>query len=273
MLNLAFLIDLALLAGSRISEIYETDFAVVLKPDHSPVTRADTEAEAIILEGLLRHFPDIPVVAEESVAAGDVPAIGERFFLVDPLDGSKEFISRNGEFTVNIALVERGVPVAGVVFAPAPGRIWWGARGQGSHAARIVDGRVTGSAPIGVRTAARPLIAVGSRSHGSGKGDPHLARFDIGTYLSAGSSLKFCLVASGEADLYPRFSRTMEWDTAAGDAVLRAAGGRVTCLDGAALAYGKLDQAGEEDFANPHFIAYGDPSLTGIPAAHDQDSR
>ncbi len=225
------------------------------------MTLADTEAERIILDGLGALAPDVPVVAEESVAAGLVPEIGGRFFLVDPLDGSKEFISRNGEFTVNIALIENGVPVMGVVSAPALGRIWWGSAAGGSFAGRIADGAVVDVSPIRIRQAGGDLCAVGSRSHGSGEGDERLARFAISEFKAIGSSLKFCLLAEGEADIYPRFGRTMEWDTAAGDAILRAAGGRVDRLDGTPLCYGKRNQASDSDFANPFFIAYGDTRL------------
>ena len=268
------LIELCLTAGTRILEIYGADFAVTLKPDASPVTLADTDAEAIILAGLEKHHPGIPVVAEESVAAGKVPPPSDFFFLVDPLDGSREFIARNGEFTVNIALIEHGVPVAGVVYAPALGRLWWGSADDGAFAARVSDPasarpEIVDTARISVRPAPGNTCAVGSRSHGSGEGDPRLAGFAIADFKTIGSSLKFCLLASGEADIYPRFGRTMEWDTAAGDAILRAAGGAVTCLDGAPLVYGKRDQSGDSDFANPFFLAFGDPRLSeraGAPA-------
>ncbi len=261
------LIEIVLSAGARILDIYATDFAVAFKPDHSPVTLADTEAEAIILKGLAAAFPDIAVVAEESVAAGRVPPPSTRFFLVDPLDGTKEFSSRNGEFTVNIALIEDTVPVLGVVYAPALSTIWWGRRAEGSFAGKVVDGAVTDVHSITVRKADNGVCAIGSRSHGSGAGDPRLAPFGITEFRNAGSSLKFCLLAAGEADLYPRFGRTMEWDTASGDAILRAAGGQVVCLDGTPLSYGKRNQACDSDFANPHFIATGDPRLTRIAAA------
>ena len=272
------LIDLCLAAGTRILAIYGADFAITYKPDDSPVTAADTEAEAIILAGLEARYPDIAVVAEESVAAGKVPPPSDRFFLVDPLDGSKEFISRNGEFTVNIALIENGVPVAGVVYAPALGRIWWGGDGLGCHSASVNGGdstapHLTDRAPIAVRQAGTGLCAVGSRSHGSGEGDPRLSHFDITDFRNAGSSLKFCLIAAGEADIYPRFGRTMEWDTAAGDAILRAAGGSVTCLDGAPLAYGKRDQANDSDFANPNFIAFGDRRLVARAGISSDTSK
>ena len=271
------LIELCLTAGARILQIYGAEFEVVLKPDASPVTLADTEAEAIILAGLARAYPDIPVVAEESVAAGKVPPPSERFFLVDPLDGSKEFIARNGEFTVNIALIESGVPVAGVVYAPALGRLWWGAAGSGAHAARVTDPASDHPAladiqAISVRLAPVGTCAVGSRSHGSGEGDPRLAGYAIADFKTIGSSLKFCLLASGEADVYPRFGRTMEWDTAAGDAILRAAGGHVTCLDGAPLVYGKRNQIEDADFANPFFLAFGDPRLAARACAPSGES-
>lgn len=250
--------QVALRAGEEIMRVYGTDFQVEIKADTSPVTAADIAAEAIILDALSELYPEIPVVAEEAVSRGVVPSTEGTFFLVDPLDGSKEFVSRNGEFTVNIALVVDGQPVAGVVYAPALGRIWWGAREEGSFFASVDEGCIGAVTPIRVRSVDQGLRAVGSRSHGSGQGDERLARFPIIDYVSAGSSLKFCLVASGEADIYPRLGRTMEWDTAAGDAVLRAAGGRVECLDGNLLRYGKRNQPADSDFANPFFIAYGD---------------
>ena len=266
------LFPIVLAAGARILDIYGTAFSVALKPDHSPVTLADTEAEKIILDGLAALEPEIPVIAEESVAAGRIPEIGARFFLVDPLDGSKEFISRNGEFTVNIGLIENGIPVAGIVLAPALGRIWWGSTSHGSFSGKVVDGAVADHAPIHARSAAPSgLCAVGSRSHGSGEDDIRLSRFTISSFTTIGSSLKFCLLATGEADLYPRFGRTMEWDTAAGDAILRAAGGRVDQLDGTPLTYGKRNQPTDTDFANPAFIAYGDTRLAAEDKAlHDQ---
>ncbi|MBU1175684.1 MAG: 3'(2'),5'-bisphosphate nucleotidase CysQ [Alphaproteobacteria bacterium] len=275
MIEIATLADIACAAGEKILEIYGTDFAVATKADLSPVTLADTAAEAIITSKLNKAFPGIPVVAEEAVSAGNVPETTARFFLVDPLDGSKEFIARNGEFTVNIALIDKGVPVAGVVYAPAIGRIWWGIDGTGSSSASVVDGnstvaRIVEPTPIAVRPAGIGLCAVGSRSHGSGEGDPRLSPFAINEFRSAGSSLKFCLLAEGGADIYPRFGRTMEWDTAAGDAILRAAGGRVTCVDGTPLRYGKRNQSGDSDFANPFFFAFGDPRLSDLIANPDQ---
>jgi sulfate adenylyltransferase subunit 2/3'(2'), 5'-bisphosphate nucleotidase len=251
-----------LAAGAEILRIYATDFAVTDKSDASPVTEADQRAEAIILESLKHMAPDIPVVAEEEAAAGRVPSTATRFFLVDPLDGTKEFISRNGEFTVNIALIENGEPVRGAVYAPALGRLYWGARGEGAFMADVVDGKPGEVRPIRVRAApSEGLSAVGSRSHGGEETHAYLKAFEIADFVAAGSSLKLCLLAEGKADIYPRMGRTMEWDIAAGDAILRAAGGRVETLDGQALRYGKRDQSADSDFANPHFVAFGDPAI------------
>jgi 3'(2'), 5'-bisphosphate nucleotidase len=235
-------------AGRVIMEIYATDFDVARKGDASPVTAADERAEAVILAGLARIAPGIPVVAEEEVAAGRVPQVGERFWLVDPLDGTKEFISRNGEFTVNIALVERGRPVLGLVYAPAIGRLFGGAEGLGAW---VEDG--DGRRAITTRAVpAAGLTVVASRSHGDETAlDAFLAGRTVASRTNAGSSLKLCLVAAGEADVYPRLGRTMEWDIAAGDAVLRAAGGIVNTVAGPVLQYGK------PGFDNPHFAAWG----------------
>lgn len=250
------LIELSLEAGEAILAIYARDFAVTHKDDDSPVTEADLEAERIILKGLHAAAPTIPVVAEESVAAGRIPPPCTEFFLVDPLDGSKEFISRNGEFTVNIALVRDGVPVLGVVYAPALGRIWWGGEGAPASAARVIGGKLADITPIRCTGPAQAgHRVVGSRSHGTRELDDFLGTIEVAEFVPAGSSLKFCLLAEGKADLYPRFGRTMEWDTAAGDAVLRAAGGQVVTLGDNPLTYGKRDQATDSDFANPNFLA------------------
>jgi len=241
-------IGIAREAGEVVNAVYAGDIAVRDKADASPVTEADERAESVIVPALQALTPDIPVVAEEAVAAGRCPVVGERFWLVDPLDGTKEFISRNGEFTVNIALVEHGVPVLGVVLAPAIGRLFAGARGQGAF---VEEGGVR----RGIACRAVPaagLTVVASRSHGDAAAlDAFLAGRTVASLKNAGSSLKLCLVAAGEADLYPRLGRTMEWDIAAGHAVLLAAGGSVRELSGAALGYGK------PDFANPHFVAAG----------------
>ncbi len=240
---------IALEAGDAIMAVYRTEFAVEDKSDASPVTEADRRAEAIILEGLARlPGPALPVVAEEEVAAGRMPDVGAGpFWLVDPLDGTKQFVKRQGEFTVNIALIEDGLPVLGVVHAPAIAATYW-ASPLGAFAA--TDG--AGPRPIACRpTPAKGLIAVASRSHRNQATDDFLARHDIAEAISSGSSIKFCLVACGRADLYPRTGRTMEWDTAAGHAVVRYAGGTVTDLAGNPLRYGK------PGFENPHFVVRG----------------
>lgn len=227
------------------------------KDDNSPVTDADEEAEIFILSQLRHLFPDIPVIAEEEVSCGHASEIGDRFFLVDPLDGTKEFLSRNGEFTVNIAEIVNGTPVCGVVFAPARGRLFVGEISSGAFGLLTEAGVVPDFGALRPIAARRPspdgLVAVASRSHRDAQTDEYLAHYKIKELVSAGSSLKFCLVAAGEADLYPRLGRTMEWDTAAGHAVLAAAGGSITTLDGRPFVYGKI----EEKFANPFFVARG----------------
>lgn len=241
-------------AGERIMAIYAQPFEVRDKADGSPVTLADQQAEALILAELTRLDPSIPIVAEESVAAGRVPDIsGGRFWLVDPLDGTREFISRNGEFTVNIALVEHGEPVLGVVFAPAiggpRGQLFGGAVGQGAWV-EDEDGRHA----IHCRAVpAEGLTVVVSRSHGDPAAlEALLAGKRVARMLEAGSSLKLCLIARGLADLYPRHGRTMEWDIAAGHAVLAAAGGTVQQFAARrTLGYGK------SGFTNSHLIAFG----------------
>lgn len=242
------LIPVARRAGELIMEIYASDFTVRGKEDASPVTEADERAEASIVAALKAAWPDIPVIAEESVAAGLIPAIDKRFWLVDPLDGTKEFIGRNGEFTVNIALIEDGEPVAGVVLAPALGRLFAGATGTGAFAEDS-----TGRRPIRCRAIPQEgLTVVASRSHGDAAAlESFLAGRKVAALKSAGSSLKLCLVAAGEADVYPRLGRTMEWDIAAGHAVLAAAGGRIADMGGQPLRYGK------PGFDNPHFAAWG----------------
>jgi 3'(2'), 5'-bisphosphate nucleotidase len=242
------IVALADRAGAVILEHYQGDVAVRAKADASPVTAADEAAEALILARLAELTREIPVVAEETVAAGHVPEIDHGpFWLVDPLDGTKEFLSRNGEFTVNIALIEAREAVLGVVLAPARAHAWWGARGKGAKA-RDADGRVRA---IAVRRAPARPVAIASRSHRDPETQAFLDQAGVAECISAGSSLKFCLVAEGKADLYPRFGRTMEWDVAAGHAVLAAAGGRVTTRDGAPFLYRK------PGFENPPFIARG----------------
>ena len=252
------LVDIALEAGEVILGIYASeDFAARVKADGSPVTEADAAAEAVILKKLRALAPDTPIVAEEEAAAGVVAARALRFFLVDPLDGTKEFLNRNGDFTVNIALIEDGRPIAGVVYAPAHGLIYAGADGEGARMADVKDGAVGAWRNIAARAPSAALAIVASRSHMSPETSEYIARFTVADMVTAGSSLKFCRVAAGEADLYPRLGRTMEWDTAAGDAVLRAAGGGVFAMDGQALNYGKRNQSHDVDYANPWFVAAG----------------
>ncbi len=257
--------DLALVAGGAILDVYgREDFGTRAKADASPVTEADLAADRLIGEGLRAAFPEIHAVTEEC-AASHAGTGHKRFFLVDPLDGTKEFLSRNGEFTVNIALIEDGVPVMGVVYAPARGRMFRSLAGGGAVEEEIgADGApVAGSAkPIRVR---RPdndaLVVVASKSHRDKATDDYIARYRVADFRSAGSSLKFCLIAAGEADLYPRLGRTMEWDTAAGQAVLLAAGGRVLRFDDhRPLGYGK------SGFENPFFLALA-PGVELVPAA------
>lgn len=241
-------------AGEVIMAIYATDFAVADKRDASPVTEADQKAEAVILDALARLTPGVPVVSEEAASAlqAPLPQQQNRFWLVDPLDGTKEFINRNGEFTVNIALIEACQPVLGVVLAPAMGRLFAGARGLGAFVDDARGRRAIHSRPV----PAEGLTVVASRSHGDAEALGRLlAGRPVARLVSAGSSLKLCLVAAGEADLYPRLGRTMEWDIAAGHAVLAAAGGRVETLDGTSLTYNK------PGFDNPHFGAIGDPQF------------
>jgi 3'(2'), 5'-bisphosphate nucleotidase len=242
-------------AGGAIMAVYATDFAVRDKVDASPVTAADEAAEKIILADLALIAPGVPVVAEEAVAAGRVPVVAGRFFLVDPLDGTREFISRRDEFTVNIALIESGEPVLGVVFAPARRELFWGdvRAGKAGHIDADPDGTMPsmGTAISARRAPADGLTAVASRSHRTPETDAFLANYPVREFRSIGSSLKFCLVASGQADLYPRMGTTMEWDTAAGQAVLAAAGGRVLTPAGQPFGYGK------PGFRNGDFVAWG----------------
>ena len=251
---LRIMIDAALAAGEEIERIYAEGCAAEEKLDGSPVTIADRHAELIILERLARDFTDIPVLAEEEACAGRIPELGARFFCVDPLDGTKGFVARTGEFTVNIALIENEEAIAGVIYAPDPRLLYYGARGEGAFRAE----HKVEAEPIRVRPRpATGLIGVGSRNHAAPGTEERNARLGIKDYLPSGSSLKFCRLAEGAADVYPRHGRTMEWDTAAGQAILEAAGGRVMVLDGDAeagpLRYGKI----EDGFANPNFIAWG----------------
>ncbi len=241
-------------AGERTVACRKAGLSVETKSDDSPVTIADREAEAILLAALRSLAPGVPVVAEEEVAAGRVPATNGDFFLVDPLDGTKDFIRGGDDFTVNVGLVRGGNPVLGVVGAPATGQIWAGLDGDGAFA---ID--TSGKwRPIKARPRhAGPFDIIASRSHRTPETDEFIARFPGARIVAAGSSLKFCVVAEGGADLYPRLGPTSQWDTAAGDAVLRAAGGRVVTLDGKPLRYGPRDGVGAPAFVNPWFVASG----------------
>ena len=248
---------LSIAAGAKIMEIYEADdFDVKVKSDDSPVTAADEAADALISEGLREAFPDVMLVTEEQSATHDTS--GDTFLIVDPLDGTKEFIHRRGDFTVNIALVEGGVPTRGVVYAPAKGRMFYTeADGQSvEETGDLALDQVGQVQPISVAEADNAaLMVVASKSHRDQATDDYINRYAVKDMKSAGSSLKFCLVATGEADLYPRLGRTMEWDTAAGHAVLAGAGGAVVRFDDLTpLTYGK------DDYANPFFIAHA-PSV------------
>ena len=241
------LADAAREAGEAILHIVRRGFEVERKRDTSPVTEADRAAELIILAALARAAPGVPVIAEEEVAAGRIPAHDDTYFLVDPLDGTKEFVRGGSDYTVNIGLIVGGVPKLGVVFAPATGRLHGGLVGAGAW---LDEG--TGRSPIQTRPRADQVAAVASRSHLTQSTIDYLEAA-VGTcgYLSVGSSLKFGVVAEGQADIYPRLSPTSEWDTAAGHAILLAAGGRVDGPNGEPLSYGK------KAFLNRGFVATG----------------
>ncbi len=233
-------------AGREIMAVYATGGETWLKDDASPLTEADLRADRAIRAGLEAHFPGVFILSEESVSSG--PAAGDQFFLVDPLDGTKEFIKRNGEFTVNIALVEQGVAVASVVLAPALDELYFGAHGLGAWKRDVSGLREIRTAR---REPGRPLRVIGSRSHGGERLEAWLATLQQEhSFVAAGSSLKFCRIAEGSADIYPRFGPTSQWDTAAAQCVLEAAGGAVTDLEGQPLRYG-LDRP----VLNPEFIA------------------
>jgi 3'(2'), 5'-bisphosphate nucleotidase len=248
---LSGVLDAVAAASTAILEVYASAHGVEYKADESPITRADRAAHDILATRLALLAPSIPMISEEAEAAHEYPVRRRwnEFWLVDPLDGTREFIGRNGEFTVNVALVRDHEPVLGVVAAPALALTYYAARGHGAF-------RVNGeprAEPIQVRPAASPLVVVGSRSHRGDSLDGLLARIGPHELRPMGSALKFCLVAEGSADFYPRLGPTSEWDTAAAQAVLEVAGGAVTTLDGKPLRYNQ-----RETLLNPHFIAFGD---------------
>jgi len=254
--------EIAVGAGAVIMPHYGEGRAAT-KSDGSPVTLADGQAEDFIHERLSRLLSGVPIVAEEACAAKQVPDIADVFVLVDPLDGTKEFLKRNGEFTVNIALIENRTPVAGVIYAPSLGKLWLA--GAKAEAADIACGAriVTAAGRRDIHTRKRPkagLVAMASRSHMNPETEKMLDRFDIIERRQAGSSMKFCLIAEGLADIYVRHGTTMEWDTAAGHAVLAAAGGALTDVEGRPFIYGKR----AEEFYNCGFVAVGDPAILTV---------
>jgi 3'(2'), 5'-bisphosphate nucleotidase len=240
-------------AGTAIMRIYDGDFAVQRKVDNSPLTLADLESQRIIIEALKHLTPDIPILSEESAQAPWAERqIWQELWVVDPLDGTREFVKRNGEFTVNIALVVDHEAVLGIVAAPAQGLLYWGAAGVGAFSRH----RDAPQCRIHTCPPQTPLRVVGSRSHTSPETASYLARLGPHVMTGMGSSLKFCLIAEGKADLYPRFGPTSEWDTAAGQALLETAGGHVTRLDGHRLRYNC-----RETVINGDFVAFSDPTV------------
>ena len=249
--------ELTIEAAVAVMCVYAGDPHAREKADSSMVCDADERAEAIILAGLAAQLPHLPVVAEEAASRGEKPCCGRAFILVDPVDGTREFLHRNGEFTINIALIVDGVPRAGAVYAPAISRLWMS--GEHAYSCDVEPGAalppVAERREIHVRVCPnKGLTALASRSHADEKTEAFLSGLPIAERRCAGSSLKFCVLAEGEADVYPRFGQTMEWDTAAGDAVLRAAGGCVVDESGVALLYGKADA----QYRNGPFVAWGD---------------
>ncbi|MGE3302652.1 MAG: 3'(2'),5'-bisphosphate nucleotidase CysQ [Hyphomonadaceae bacterium] len=240
-LDLLALEDLALAAGREIMAVYATNFETTRKTDGSPVTIADRRAEALILEGLSRLAPGVPVVAEEEMEAGRLPPLRAAFFLVDPLDGTRDFVERRaGEFTVNIGLIENGAPTVGVVYAPATGQLYSGDPGGAFRTQCTAETARRCGERTRIRCAPQTALRVlTSRTTKSEQLDRLLARLDVGARQPMSSSVKFCLIAAGDWDLYPRLGQVNEWDVAAGHAILAAAGGGVIARDGGAMSYGK----------------------------------
>jgi 3'(2'), 5'-bisphosphate nucleotidase len=240
-------------AGKAILDVYQQDFSVTQKKDDSPLTQADLASHSIICEALTALTPDIPLLSEESIEIDFTTRSGwSRYWLIDPLDGTREFVNRNGEFTVNIALINHHAPIFGVVHVPVSGVTYTGIESRGAYR------QDPGQAPVTIHVrqpCANPVVVVGSRSHANPKLLSHLAA--IGNYelVSMGSSLKFCLLAEGKADFYPRLGPTSEWDTAAAHAVVNAAGGQIITLDGKPLRYNR-----KESLLNPEFLVIADPS-------------
>jgi 3'(2'), 5'-bisphosphate nucleotidase len=252
------LTDLVIRAGAAILAVNRGAMRIDGKGDGSPVTEADLAADRIIGEGLAQLVPDVPAISEERVHLAKPPYDGS-FFLIDPLDGTKEFVAGRGEFTVNIALVSNGTPLLGIIGAPALGLIWRGLVGRGAERLAISDGTIAGAEPIHTRRlppAGAPWIAAVSRSHGDTRTEAFIDGRRGAVRLKLGSAVKLGRVAEGAADIYPRLAPTCEWDIAAGHAVVTAAGGRITDAEGADVRFGR----GRADFIVPEFIAWGDPS-------------
>ena len=253
------LIPVALEASRAVMEVFNSEFDVLEKSDKSPVTEADQRGEVILEAGIKAILPEVQIIGEEAISDGAKPTVLEdTFFLLDPLDGTKEFIKRGTDFTVNIGLIENGQPVLGIVVAPARGILWAGAKGHGAFKAETDLSSITNKVDITVRSAADPLTIVASKSHRSEELETWLSNYPDAENISCGSSLKLVMVAEGSADLYPRIGPTCEWDTAAADAILRAAGGMTETGDGAPLGYGK----NVTTFLNPYFLCKGDTGLT-----------
>lgn len=258
--------ELALKAGVQIMRVRAAGAHVRYKSDASPVCEADEQAESVILAGLSEHFPDIPVIAEEAFARDGQTESSPAFFLVDALDGTKEFITGKDGFTVNIALIVQGAPVMGAVYSPAGQRVWFA--GANAYATDVPLGAALPQPELWQKITVRPcpksgMIAFSSSSHCEARALALLAELPIAIHQAYGSSLKFCRIAEGAGDIYPRFSPTMEWDTAAGDAILRAAGGGVLNESGQKLSYGRAGQG----YRNPGFIALGDLKMQGAVTA------
>jgi len=250
------LVAAAIAAGGIILNVRDGGLSVEKKSDASPVTEADRAAEREITTRLHQIAPGVGVIAEEAVAEGRVADIGDVFFLVDPLDGTREFVKGGNDFTVNIGLIRDGKPALGVIFVPATGKLYAGVVGQGAWKAEVKNGVVGRRTAMHVRPPPADAIdVVASKSHRTKETDDFIAKFEVGRLVSAGSSVKFCVLAAGLADLYPRMGTTMQWDTAAGEAILRSAGGKVVTVDGAPLFYGRNTEG--ELFRNPWFIATG----------------
>ena len=252
------MIAAAIAAGDVIVAARRAGLSVEKKADQSPVTDADRAAEVLIAERMAAAAPSIPMIGEEGVSEGRVPKLDGSFFLVDPLDGTREFVKGGNDFTVNIGLIRDGRPALGVIFVPASGKLFAAIVGEGAWRTEVADGASRPRRAMRVRPAPHgPITVVASRSHRTPETDAFIRRFDVGEIISRGSSLKFCALAEGKADLYPRMGTTMQWDTAAGEAILVAAGGAVAQLDGTPLFYGHGPAPGPDAFRNPWFVATG----------------